>query len=290
MKRIGVFVCWCGSNIGGVVDVLKVAEAAKGFPGVVFTQEYKYTCSEPGQEMMIQAIKEHRLDRVVVASCSPRMHELTFRKTIARAGLNPYLLEMANLREHCSWVHPDAPEEATAKAIDLVRKAAAKVAKIVPLTESKIPITKRALVIGGGIAGIQAALDIADHGHEVIILEKEATIGGKMALLDKTFPTLDCSACICTPKMVDAAQHPNIKLYTYAEVEEVNGYIGNFEVTIRKKARYVDLDKCTGCGVCETKCPTKVNSEFEQGLGTRPCIYKPFPQAVPNKPVIDPVN
>jgi len=290
MKRIGVFVCWCGSNIGGVVDVPKVAEAAKGFPGVVFTQEYKYTCSEPGQEMMIQAIKKHKLDRLVVASCSPRMHELTFRKTIARAGLNQYMLEMANLREHCSWVHSDAPDEATEKAIDLVRKAAAKVAKLIPLEESKIPITKRALVIGGGIAGIQAALDIADHGHEVVILEKEATIGGKMALLDKTFPTLDCSACICTPKMVDAAQHPNIKLYTYSELEELSGYIGNFEVTIRQKARYVDLNKCTGCGICESKCPTKVSSEFEQGLGTRPCIYKPFPQAVPNKPVLDPIN
>ncbi len=290
MKRIGVFVCWCGSNIGGVVDVPKVAEVAKSFPHVVFTQEYKYTCSEPGQEMMIQAIKEHRLERVVVASCSPRMHEQTFRKTIARAGLNPYVLEMANLREHCSWIHPDNPEEATEKAISLIRKAVAKVAKVVPLYEDHIPITKRALVVGGGIAGIQTALDIADHGHEVILLEKQPTIGGKMALLDKTFPTLDCSACICTPKMVDAAQHPKITIYSYSEVESVSGYIGNFEVSIRKKARYVDLSKCTGCGVCETKCPTKVTSEFEQGMGKRPCIYKPFPQAVPNKPVIDPVN
>lgn len=290
MKRVGVFVCWCGSNIGGVVDVPRVAEVAKSFPNVVFTQEYKYTCSEPGQEMMIQAIEEHNLERVVVASCSPRMHELTFRKTIARAGLNPYLLEMANLREHCSWIHPDNPEEATVKAINLVRKAVAKVAKVVPLQAGAIPITKRALVVGGGIAGIFAALDIAEHGHEVILLEKEATIGGKMALLDKTFPTLDCSACICTPKMVDAAQHPNITIMSYSEVESVTGYIGNFDVTIRKKARYVDLNKCTGCGICETKCPTKVISEFEQGMGTRPCIYKPFPQAVPNKPVIDPVN
>lgn len=286
-KRIGVFVCWCGSNIGGVVDVPRVAEAAKEFPGVVFTQEYKYTCSEPGQEMMVQAIKEHQLDRVVVASCSPRMHELTFRKTVARAGLNPYLMEMVNLREHCSWVHPDDPEGATEKAIALVRKAVAKVARLEPLYESRIGITKRALIVGGGIAGIQAALDIADHGYDVVMVEKEATIGGKMAILDKTFPTLDCSACICTPKMVDVAQHPRITLYTLAEVERVSGYIGNFEVTIRLKARYVDLKKCTGCGLCETKCPVKVPSEFEQGLGMRSAIYKPFPQAVPNKPVID---
>lgn len=290
MSRIGVFVCWCGSNIGGVVDVPRVSEVAKSFPQVVFTQEYKYTCSEPGQEMMVQAIKEHQLDRIVVASCSPRMHELTFRKTIARAGLNRYMLEMANLREHCSWIHPDEPQAATEKAINLVRKAASKVAKLQPLFEDQLPITKRALVVGGGIAGIQAALDIADHGHQVVIVEKEATIGGKMALLDKTFPTLDCSACICTPKMVDAAQHPNIEIYSFSEVEAVTGYIGNFQVTVRKKARYVDLTKCTGCGVCETKCPTKVDSEFEQGLGKRPCIYKPFPQAVPNKPVIDAVN
>ncbi|MDN5293268.1 MAG: heterodisulfide reductase subunit [Eubacteriales bacterium] len=289
-RRIGVFVCWCGSNIGGVVDVSRVAEAAKKFPGVVFTQEYKYTCSEPGQEMMVQAIKEHQLDRVVVASCSPRMHELTFRKTVARAGLNPYLMEMVNLREHCSWVHPDDPEGATEKAIALVRKAVAKAARLEPLYESRIGITKRALIIGGGIAGIQAALDIADHGYDVVMVEKEATIGGKMAILDKTFPTLDCSACICTPKMVDVAQHPRITLYTLAEVEQVSGYIGNFEVTIRLKARYVDIKKCTGCGLCETKCPVKVPSEFEQGLGMRSAIYKPFPQAVPNKPVIDADN
>ncbi|NPV89855.1 MAG: CoB--CoM heterodisulfide reductase iron-sulfur subunit A family protein [Firmicutes bacterium] len=290
MKRVGVFVCQCGSNIGGVVDVPRVAEVAKSFPNVVFTQEYKYTCSEPGQEMIIQAIKEHRLDRVVVASCSPRMHELTFRKTIARGGLNPYMFEMANLREHCSWVHPDRPQEATEKAIDLVRKAVAKVSRVVPLQTSSIPITKRALVVGGGIAGMYAALDIADHGHEVVLVEKEATIGGKMALLDKTFPTLDCSACICTPRMVDVAQHPNITIMSYSELESVTGYIGNFDVTIRKKAKYVDYTKCTGCGLCETKCPTKVVSEFEQGMGTRTCIYKPFPQAVPNKPVIDAAN
>lgn len=194
MKRIGVFLCWCGSNIGGVVDIPKVAEAVKDFPGVAFVGENKYTCSEPGQVAMINAIKEHKIDRVVVASCSPRMHLPTFQKAAENAGLNPYVVEMANLREHCSWVHASEPDRATEKAIDLVRKAVAKVAKLEPLFESYIPITKRALVIGGGIAGIQAALDIADAGHEVVIVERDSTIGGKMAQLDKTFPTLDCGA------------------------------------------------------------------------------------------------
>lgn len=194
MKRIGVFLCWCGSNIGGVVDVPKVAEAVKEFPGVAYVQDNKYTCTEPGQDAMIKAIKEHKIDRVVVASCSPRMHLPTFQKAVENAGLNPYVVEMANLREHCSWVHASEPERATEKAIDLVRKAVAKVAKLEPLFESYIPITKRALVIGGGIAGIQAALDIAEAGHKVVIVERESTLGGKMAQLDKTFPTLDCGA------------------------------------------------------------------------------------------------
>jgi len=194
MKRIGVFVCWCGSNIAGVVDVTGVAQQAAGFPNVQFSTDYKYMCSEPGQETIVQAIKEHHLDAVVVASCSPRLHESTFRKTLARAGINPYLLEMANIREHCSWVHAKEKEKATRKAAELVRRAVAKAARLVPLYESTIPVTKRALVIGGGIAGIQAALDIADSGREVWLVEREPTIGGRMAMLDKTFPTLDCSA------------------------------------------------------------------------------------------------
>lgn len=288
--RIGVFVCWCGSNIGGVVDVPRVAAQAAGFPHVVHSVDYKYTCSEPGQKMIVEAIKKHNLDRVVVASCSPRLHEPTFRKTISRAGLNPYLLEMVNIREQCSWVHAKEPDKATAKAIDLVRMAVAKAARLEPLFEGAIPVTKKALVIGGGIAGIQAALDIADAGHKVIIVEREPTIGGKMVMLDKTFPTLDCSACISTPKMVAVAQHPNIELLTYAEVTSVSGYIGNFSVTIKQKARYVDHNKCTGCGTCWEKCPKKVPSEFNQYLGNRKAIYIPFPQAVPNKPVIDGLN
>lgn len=194
MRRAGVFICWCGSNIGGVVDVPGVVEKILSFPNVVYSSDYKYMCSEPGQDKIIQAIKEHNLDRVIVASCSPRLHEATFRKTLARAGLNPFLLEIANIREHCSWVHVKEPAKATAKALELVRRAVAKATRMEPLFESTIPITKRALVIGGGIAGMQAALDIADNGHEVILVEREPTIGGKMAMLDKTFPTLDCSA------------------------------------------------------------------------------------------------
>lgn len=194
MKRVGVFICWCGSNIGGVVDVPRVAREAAAFPGVQYSTDYKYMCSEPGQETIVQAIREHNLDTVVVASCSPRLHEPTFRKTMARAGLNPYMLEIANIREHCSWVHSKEKEKATVKAIELVRRAVAKAAKLEPLYESTIPVTKRALVIGGGIAGIQTALDIAESGREVWLVEREPTIGGRMAMLDKTFPTLDCSA------------------------------------------------------------------------------------------------
>jgi heterodisulfide reductase subunit A len=287
MKRVGVFICHCGTNIAGAVDCEKVAENAKAFPGVAFSTDYKYMCSEPGQELIKKAIKDHKLDRIVVASCSPRMHEPTFRRCIESGGLNAYLLEMANIREHCSWVHPDDKERATFKATELVRMAVAKVLKNESLQRSTIPITKRALVIGGGIAGIQAALDIANAGHIVDVVEKEPSIGGKMAQIDKTFPTLDCSACILTPKMVDVASHPNVNLITYSEVEKVEGYVGNFEVTIRKKARSVDMSLCTGCGTCVQKCPTKVPSEFEMEMTDRKAIYTPFPQAIPNKPVID---
>lgn len=288
MKKTGVFICHCGSNIAQTVDCVRVAEAAKNFPGVAYSTDYKYMCSDPGQVMIQEAIKEYGLDRVVVASCSPRMHEPTFRKCVEQAGLNPYMCEMANLREHCSWVHSDM-EKATAKAIDLVRMAVAKVMKDEPLTKTKIPVHKRALVVGGGIAGIEAALSIADMGYDVDIVEKEPTLGGRMAQIDKTFPTMDCSACILTPKMVDANQHPNISIMAYSEVEKVDGYVGNFDVTIRRKASSVDNSLCTGCGACTQKCPQrkKIPSEFECGLGTRGAIYVPFPQAVPNKPVID---
>lgn len=290
MKRIGVFICHCGSNIAATVDCEKLAEAAKSFPGVVYSTDYKYMCSEPGQEVIKEAIKEHNLTAVVVGSCTPRMHEPTFRKTLASGGLNPYLLEVANLREQVSWVHKDK-EKATEKAIDLIRMSVAKASKNEELFTSTIPVNKKALVIGGGIAGMQAAIDIADAGYKVTLVEKQPTIGGKMPMLDKTFPTMDCSACISTPKMVDAAQHPNIEVMAYSEVEEVNGFIGNFDVKINKKARYVDHSKCTGCGLCETKCPNKkVPNDFDMNMGQRPAIYKPFAQAVPNKPVIDAEN
>ena len=287
MSKIGVFICHCGENIGATVDCEKVAAEAAKFDGVAFATDYKYMCSDPGQSLIRKAIEEQKLDGVVVAACSPRMHEPTFRRACSEAGLNPYLCEMANLREHCSWVH-EKGEPTTAKAIDIVRGLVEKVKRNKPLKPIEVPITKKALVIGGGIAGIQAALDIANCGHQVILVGKEPAIGGHMSQLSETFPTLDCSQCILTPRMVEVAQHPNIKLYTYAELEHLDGFIGNFKATIRLKAKSVDEKICTGCGLCTTKCPQKrIPSEFNAGLGLRTAIYVPFPQAVPNKPVID---
>lgn len=288
MQRIGVFVCWCGSNIAATVDVKAVAEAAAKEPGVVFSAEYQYMCSEAGQKLVIDAIKEHKLTGVVICSCSPRMHENTFRKAAASAGLNPYMVEVANIREQCSWIHKDMAT-GTEKAIILARAAIAKVALNAPLTAGQSPVTKRALVIGGGIAGIQTALDIADAGFEVDIVEKEPTIGGKMAQIDKTFPTLDCAACILTPKMVEAAQNEKIHIYSYSEVSAVKGFVGNFNVTIKRKARYVKEDICTGCGLCTEKCPQKkIPNEFNLGMDNRRAIYIPFAQAVPKIATIDP--
>ena len=288
MQRIGVFVCWCGSNIAATVDVEKVAQTLAQEPGVVYSTHYQYMCSQAGQEMIQNAIREHRLTGVVICSCSPRMHEATFRKTVEKAGLNPYLLEIANIREHCSWIHKDKLT-ATEKAVILGRAAIAKVQLNAPLTAGQSPVTKRALVIGGGIAGIQTALDIAEAGFPVDIVEKKPTIGGKMAQIDKTFPTLDCAACILTPKMVDASQNENIDIISYAQVEKVQGFVGSFSVTIRKKARYVDETKCTGCGLCTEKCPQKkVPNEFNLGLDNRRAIYIPFAQAVPKVAAIDP--
>ncbi len=290
MSRIGVFICHCGENIANTVDCERVAEECAGIPGVAVATDYKYMCSDPGQALIKKEIKEKNLTGVVIAACSPRMHEPTFRRVVAEAGINPFLCEMANIREHCSWVHEDR-ESATKKAIDLVRVMVEKVRFDKPLNPIHVPITRRALVIGGGIGGIQAALDIANGGREVVLVEKEPSIGGHMAQLSETFPTLDCSQCIMTPRMVEAASHPKITMHTFSEIEKVEGYIGNFKVTIRKKARSVDMDKCTGCGLCSEKCPQKkIPSEFDCGLGTRTAIYTPFPQAVPNKPVIDREN
>ena len=288
MQRIGVFVCWCGSNIAGTVDVKAVAEALKNEPGVVYSADYQYMCSQAGQNLIKDAIAEHRLTGVVVCSCSPRMHEATFRKTAASAGINPYMVEIANIREQCSWVHKDMPT-GTAKAIILGKAAVAKVNLNTPLTPGESPVTKRALVIGGGIAGIQTALDIADAGFPVDVVETKPTIGGKMAQLDKTFPTLDCAACILTPKMVDVAQNEKIRIFSYSEVTQVKGFVGNFDVTIKRKARYVKEDVCTGCGLCTEKCPQKkIPNEFNLGMDNRHAIYIPFAQAVPKVATIDP--
>jgi heterodisulfide reductase subunit A len=287
MSRIGIFTCWCGENIARSVDVDEVTKQVSGLPGVRCAVHYKYMCSDPGQAMVREKIASENLDGVVVASCSPHMHLKTFRKAAQAAGLNPYLVEMANIREHCSWVHHDRAQ-ATAKAADIIKLSVEKVRHNTALQPIRVPVTRRALVIGGGVAGIQAALDIADSGYEVVMVEREPSIGGKMAGLSETFPTLDCSQCILTPRMVEVGQHPRIKLYTYSEVEAVDGFVGNFKITIRQKARFVDTAKCTGCGECWNSCPLKKNpSEFDFGMGTRTAIYIPFPQAVPARPVID---
>lgn len=284
--RIGVYVCHCGSNIASTVDVEQVTQFAQGLDSVVVARDYSFMCSDPGQELIKKDISDFHLNRVVVASCSPTMHEPTFRRVCQEAGINPYLFEMANIREHCSWVTEDK-QEATEKAKDLVSAAVSRVYYHQPLAAKEVPVNPSTLIVGGGIAGIQAALEIADSEHKVYLVERTPSIGGHMSQLDKTFPTLDCSSCILTPKMTLVGSHPYIELMTYSEVEEVAGYIGNFKVKVRKKARYVDEDKCTGCGLCQEKCPVKADSEFEAGIGKRKAIYAPFPQAVPNIPVID---
>ncbi|HLA80599.1 MAG TPA: CoB--CoM heterodisulfide reductase iron-sulfur subunit A family protein [Thermoleophilia bacterium] len=285
--RIGVYVCQCGTNIGGKVNVGEVVEFARGLPFVAISKEYKFMCSDPGQELIKQDIKEHSLDRVLVAACSPLMHEATFRRTTEEGGTNPFLFHHVNIREQVSWVTEES-EDATDKAKVLISAAARRVALHVPLERKRVSINPDVLVLGGGIAGIQAALTLAEGGRKVYLVEREPSIGGHMAMFDKTFPTLDCSACILTPKMVQVGQHPNIELLAYSEVEEVSGYVGNFDVRVRRKARYVDEDKCNGCGLCTEKCPWKnVPSEFDLGLGNRPVIYIPFAQAVPRYPVLD---
>ena len=286
--RLGVFICHCGSNIAGTVDVAQVAKQAEAYPDVVYSTDTLYACSEPGQEGIVQAIQDYSLDGVVVASCTPRMHEPTFRRAVERAGLNPYKFEMANIREHVSWVSKDKKANTT-KAADLVHMAVEKLRQDRPLHPKTFDINKRVMVVGGGVAGIQAALDCAEGGLEVILVEKTTSIGGKMAKLDKTFPTVDCSSCILGPKMVDVSMHPNITLYAYSEVEEVGGYVGNFQVAVRKKATYVDWDKCTGCGLCMEKCPSKKSYDaFNEGIAPTTAINIPFPQAIPKRAAINP--
>ncbi|MGB4725779.1 MAG: CoB--CoM heterodisulfide reductase iron-sulfur subunit A family protein [Thermogutta sp.] len=287
-ERVGVYVCHCGSNIAGMVDVEEVARwAGANLKDVVVARDYKFMCSSLGQAMIEEDIKKEGLTRVVVAACSPHLHEKTFRRACENAGLNPYLCQMTNIREHVSWVSKDRAK-ATEKARALVAAAVERVKHQAPLEPFFVKVNPATLVIGGGIAGLQATLELADAGYPVYLVERTPSIGGHMAQFDKTFPTLDCSACILTPKMSEAGQHPNVTLFTYAEVEEVSGSVGHFRVKIRKKARYVEEDKCTGCGICVEKCPRKVvDHDFEAGLGYRKAIYTPFPQAVPRIPVID---
>ena len=284
--RIGIYVCHCGLNIGATVNCEEVAQFAATLPNVVISKDNLYTCSDQGQELIKNDIKEHNLNRIVVASCSPRLHEPTFRRACQEAGLNKYLFEMANIREHCSWVHLHEKEKATEKAKDLVRMAVAKATLLQPQIENEVPIARKALIIGGGVAGIQAALDLADTGYKVYLVEKEPSIGGRMAQIDKTFPTMDCSICILAPKMSDAGRHPNLELLTNSEVIDVKGYIGNFKVKVLKKPRYI-TEECTACGDCTTVCPVTAPNEFDVGLATRHAIYTPFAQAVPSTYIID---
>jgi len=255
--RIGVFICHCGTNIAGRVNVSEVVAFASQLDNVIVAREYKFMCSDPGQELIRQAIREHNLNRVVVASCSPLMHEPTFRGVTAEGGLNPFFFQMANIREQVSWVTEDA-EKATKKAKAMVSAAVRRVALHDPLLKKEVPVRPEVLIVGGGIAGIHAALTYANSGKKVYLVEKEPSIGGHMSHLDKTFPTLDCAACILTPKMSEVGKNPNIVLMTWSEVEEVSGFVGNFKVKIKKKARYVDLSKCNGCGACWENCPTTI--------------------------------
>jgi len=286
MKRIGVFICHCGRNISTNVDIEQLVKEIGAHPGVEHCEDYKYLCSDPGQVMIKEKLKEKKLDAIVVASCSPLLHEVTFRRAIQEAGLNPYLLEMANIREQCSWIHDDG-KEATRKASGIINATIEKVKYNDALEPAKIPVNTRALVLGGGIAGIQAALDIANSGYEVVLVERSPSVGGHMSQLSETFPTLDCSQCILTPRMVDVSHHEKIKLYTYSEVEEVAGSVGNFRVKIRRKASFVDNSKCNGCADCDPACPVLMVNEFDSGLSQRKAIYRPFPQAVPNVYTID---
>jgi heterodisulfide reductase subunit A len=288
--RIGVYVCHCGSNIAAQVDVKAVADYASAMPGVVLSKDYKYMCSDPGQELIKQDIREHQLNRIVVASCSPLLHEHTFRGATADGGLNPYFFHMVNIREHDSWVHEDRAA-ATEKAKDLVRAAVRRVALHTALEKKEVPVHPDVLIVGGGIAGIHAALTIAKAGKKVYLVEKQPTIGGHMAQFDKTFPTLDCAACILTPKMSEVRANPNIELWTLSEVTKVDGSVGNFTVTVRRKPKYVIEDLCVGCLECVKQCvfkEAKFPDEFNVGLGKRKPVYMPFPQAVPQVVLIDP--
>ncbi|MEM3041347.1 MAG: CoB--CoM heterodisulfide reductase iron-sulfur subunit A family protein, partial [Nitrososphaerota archaeon] len=279
--RVGVFICHCGLNIAGTLNIAELVEYAKTLPNVVYVKDNRYTCADPGQNEIKKGIIDYKLNRVVVAACSPRMHEPTFRRCVSEVGLNPFLFEMANIREFCSWCHPSEKAVATEKAKEIIKMAVAKARLLRPLNKFEVPVTNKAMVIGGGIAGINAALDLAGMGFKVYLVEKEESIGGHMAQLDKTFPTLDCSICIEGPKMVDVARNPNIEIISFADVQSVDGYVGNFRVRVRKNPRYVIQKNCTGCGECRDVCPVEYPNKWEMNLGTRRAISVPFPQAVP---------
>lgn len=287
LDRIGVFVCHCGQNIAGSVDVKKVVEEMRQYPGVVHVEDYIYMCSDPGQELMKKAISEKALTGIVNANCSPTLHERTFRRLVESQGLNPYTCEIANIREQCSWPHTHDRETATRKAIAIIKATIERLRLNMMLTPMVIPLTKRALVIGAGIAGIQAALDIANSGYEVVLVERDACIGGHAIQLSGTFPTLDRPACLIAPFLAEIVSHPRVKLHTYSDLEEVSGYVGNFAVTIRNKASFVDPEQCNLCGLCFESCPVSVPSEFERSLVQRKAIYVPFSGAVPLRPTID---
>ena len=285
--RVGVFVCHCGENIAGSVDVERLAEDVLALDSVVFGTNYEYMCSDPGQNTIKDAITDEDLNGVVVAACSPSMHEETFREVVEEAGLNRFRCEIANIREQCSWVHRGNGYKPTEKALKIIKGAVEKVKRNLPLEPVEMDHSNKCLVIGGGISGIQAALDVAEAGKEVILVEKEPTIGGHMAQLSETFPTLDCSQCILTPKMVQVDRHPNIELMVYSEVKNVSGFIGNYKVTIEKKPTYVDPDACNLCGDCVEVCPVEVEDEFNEGLSTRKAIHIPFSQAIPSSYTLD---
>ena len=286
-RRIGVFVCHCGMNIAGSVDVERVVEQIKDYPGVEHAEHYIYMCSDPGQELVRKAIKEKELNGIVMSNCSPSLHQTTFRKLAESEGVNPYHCEIANIREQCSWPHTADKETATRKAISIIKAVIEKLRRNISLTPLVVPLTKKVMVIGAGVAGIQAALDIADSGYEVVLVEKNPSIGGHATQLSGTFPIAGRVPCMVSPLTSKVASHPNIRLYAYSEVEDVSGYVGNFQVSIRRKATIIDEEKCNYCGLCLESCPVTVPSEFDRGLSQRGAVYVPFPEALPQRPVID---
>ncbi len=289
--RIGVYVCHCGINIKMAVNVDEVMRYAASLPNVAVAQHYIFMCSDPGQDLIRKDLAAGRVNRVIVASCSPRMHEPTFRKTCSDSGMNPFFYEMANIREHCSWPHGDFIREATEKAKELVKSAVARCALLEPLEEKEVEVTPEVLVIGGGVTGMYAALDIANGGYKVHLVEKNPSIGGHVAQLSRFFPTLERATSLMTPRMIEVGAHPNINLMAYSEVEEIGGYIGNFDVRVKRKPRYIDMEKCKGCTPCIEACPVKdIPDEFNEGLSTRSAIYIPFPFAVPPAYTIDAEN